>query len=103
MSPGFSRMEFSMRGWVLRLPRGLQLLAKAQPSVLPSVLLNDVGTLVVIVSQLNTRLACVPVKASMASQLATHDSGPDGSLLLSCVALSFTTPRRFIPAHSTAS
>src|SRR6266851_8426166 len=28
--------------------------------------------------------------------------GQDGSLLLSCVTLSFTTPRRFIPAHSTA-
>jgi len=27
--------------------------------------------------------------------------GQDGSLLLSCVTLSFTTPRRFIPAHST--
>src|SRR6266849_2982187 len=26
--------------------------------------------------------------------------GQDGSLLLSCVTLSFTTPRRFIPAHS---
>src|SRR5216683_1677462 len=27
--------------------------------------------------------------------------GQDGSLLLSCVTLSFSTPRRFIPAHST--
>jgi hypothetical protein len=27
--------------------------------------------------------------------------GQDGSLLLSCVTLSFTTPRRFIPAHTT--
>jgi hypothetical protein len=28
--------------------------------------------------------------------------GQDGSLLLSCMTLSFTTPRRFIPAHSAA-
>src|SRR5438132_4800884 len=28
--------------------------------------------------------------------------GQDGSLLPSCVTLSFTTPRRFIPAHSAA-
>ncbi len=27
--------------------------------------------------------------------------GQDGSLPLSCVTLSFTTPRRFIPAHAT--
>ncbi len=37
---------------------------------------NDVGTLVAIISQLNTRPACAPVNASMAaSRLATHDSG----------------------------
>ena len=27
--------------------------------------------------------------------------GQDGWLILSCVTLSFTTPRRFIPAHAT--
>ena len=65
-----------MRAWGLRLRRVLRLLAIAQPSVLPSAIRNDVGTLVAIVSQLNTRPACAPVNASMAaSRLATHDSG----------------------------
>ena len=45
--------------------------------VLPSAMLNDVGTLVAIISQLNTQPACAPVNASMvALRLATHDSGP---------------------------
>jgi len=48
----------------------------AHPSVLPSALLNDVGTPVAIISQLNTLPALSPVNASMAaSRLATHDSG----------------------------
>jgi len=38
---------------------------------------NDVGTLVAIISQLNTLPACAPVNASMvALRLLTHDSGP---------------------------
>ena len=45
--------------------------------VLPSAMLNDVGTPVAIISQLNTLPACTPVNASMAaSRPATHDSGP---------------------------
>jgi hypothetical protein len=53
------------------------MLARAHPPVLPSAMQNDGGTLVAIVSQLNTRPACTPVNASMAaSRLATHDSGP---------------------------
>src|SRR5947209_18392493 len=44
--------------------------------VLPSAMLNDVGTLVAIISQLNALPACAPVNASMvALRLATHDSG----------------------------
>jgi hypothetical protein len=44
--------------------------------MLPSAMLNDVGTLVAIISQLNTQPACAPVNASMvALRLATHDSG----------------------------
>jgi hypothetical protein len=40
-------------------------------------MLNDVGTPIAIISQLNTRPACTPVNASMAAlRLATHDSGP---------------------------
>ena len=53
------------------------MLALARPPVLPSAMLNDVGTPVAIISQLNTLPACTPVNASMAaSRLATHDSGP---------------------------
>jgi len=62
--------------------RGLRLrgvgrrLAIAPPSVWPSALLNDVGTPVAIISQLNTLPACAPVNASMvALRLAMHDSG----------------------------
>jgi hypothetical protein len=60
----------------LRLRGVLQVLAIAHPSVLPSALLNVVGTPVAIISQLNTLPACAPVNASMAAlRLATHDSG----------------------------
>jgi hypothetical protein len=53
------------------------MLAMARPPVLPSAMLNDVGTPVAIISQLNTRPTCTPVNASMvASRLATHDSRP---------------------------
>jgi hypothetical protein len=39
-------------------------------------MLNDVGTPVAIISQLNTLPACAPVNASMAAlRLAMHDSG----------------------------
>ena len=66
-----------MHAWGLRLRRVLRLLASAHPQVLPSAIQNDVGTLVAIISQLNTLPACAPVNASMAaSRLATHDSGP---------------------------
>jgi hypothetical protein len=52
------------------------MLAMAHPPVLPSAMLNDVGTPVAIISQLNTRPACTPVNASMAAlRMATHDSG----------------------------
>ena len=60
----------------LRLRGVLRVLAMARPPLLPSAMMNDVGTPVAIISQLNTRPACAPVNASMAaSQLATHDSG----------------------------
>ena len=65
-----------MHAWGLRLRRVLRMLAMAHPPVLPSAMLNDVGTPIAIISQLNTRPACAPVNASMAaSRLATHDSG----------------------------
>ena len=52
------------------------MLALAPPAVLPSVTCHGVGTLIAIISQLNTLPACAPVNASMAAlRLATHDSG----------------------------
>ena len=61
----------------LRLRGVLQVLAIAHPSVWPSAMLNDVGTPVAIISQLNTLPALPPVNASMAAlRLVTHDSGP---------------------------
>jgi hypothetical protein len=65
-----------MHAWGLRLRRVLRVLAMAHPSVLPSAMLNGVGTPVAIISQLNTLPAGAPVNASMvALWLATHDSG----------------------------
>jgi hypothetical protein len=61
----------------LRLRGVLRVLALAHPSVLPSAMLNDVGTPVAIISQLDTLPALPPVNASMAAlRLATHDSRP---------------------------
>ena len=72
----------------------------APPAAFPSVICHGVGTLIAIISQLNTLPACAPVNASMPTpRLATHDWGHDGSVLLSCMTFSFATPRRFIPAH----
>jgi hypothetical protein len=52
------------------------MLAMALPAVLPSVTCHGVGTLIAIISQLNTLPACAPVNASMAAlRLAVHDSG----------------------------
>ena len=52
------------------------MLAMALSAVLPSVTCHGVGTLVAIISQLNTLPACAPVNASIATlRLATHDSG----------------------------
>jgi hypothetical protein len=86
----------------LRLRGVLRALALTLPSVLPSAMLNDVGTPVAIISQLNTLPACAPVNASMAAlRLVTHDSG-SGWFATPFLCDSFTTPRRFIPAHSAA-
>jgi hypothetical protein len=65
-----------MHAWGLRLRRVLRTLALPCPPVLPSALLNCVGTLVAIISQLDTQPACAPVNASRPIlRLATHDSG----------------------------
>jgi hypothetical protein len=85
----------------LRLRGVRRVLAFTHPSVLPSAMLNDVGTPVAIISQFHT-LPALPL-----STLRWQPYGrprmtrvQDGSLHLSCMTLSFTTPRRFIPAHS---
>ena len=91
-----------MHAWGLRLRRALRTLALAHPPVLPSAMRNDVGTLVAIISQLDVPPACAHVNASRpALRLVTHDSGQDGSLCLSCVTLSFTTPHRFVTGAPT--
>jgi hypothetical protein len=65
-----------MHAWGLRLRRVLRTLALPCPQGLPSALLNCVGTLVAIISQLDTQPACAPVNASRPIlRLATHDSG----------------------------
>jgi hypothetical protein len=65
-----------MHAWGLRLGSVRRMLAMTHPPMLPSTMRNGVGTLVTIISQLNTLPACAPVNASMAaSRLATHDSG----------------------------
>jgi hypothetical protein len=52
------------------------MLALALPSVLPSVLVDGVGTPDSFISQLDTLPACAPVTASrLALRLAAHDSG----------------------------
>ena len=61
----------------LRLRGVRRMLAMTHPLVLPSAMLNDVGTPVTIISQLNALPALPPVNASMAAlRPATHDSGP---------------------------
>ena len=61
----------------LRLRGVRRVLALAHPLVLPSAMLNDVGTPVAIISQLHTLPALPPVNASMAAlRPATHVSGP---------------------------
>jgi hypothetical protein len=65
-----------MHAWGLRLRRVLRKLALPLPEMLPSASWHNVGTLISIISQLNTLPTCAPVNASMAaSRLATHDSG----------------------------
>ena len=52
------------------------MLALALPSVWPSVLVDDVGTPISFISQLDTLPACAPVNASRpALRLTAHDSG----------------------------
>ena len=85
----------------LRLRGVRRVLALTHPLVLPSAMLNDVGTPVAIISQLDT-LPALPLSTLRWQPRGwpCMTRGQDGSLRLSCMTLSFTTPRRFIPAHS---
>jgi hypothetical protein len=82
----------------LRLRGARRMLAIAHPSVLPSAMLNDVGTPVAIISQLNT-LPALPLSTLRWQPCGwpRMTPGQDDSLNLSCITLSFTTPHRFYP------
>src|SRR5260370_6474435 len=87
-------------------PQGRVALALIAPHVLPSVLRDAVGTLISRFrsSQLrDTQPTHAPVQRfKCALTVRPHMArGQDGSLLLSCMTLSFTTSRRFIPTLST--
>jgi hypothetical protein len=61
------------------------------PPVLPSAMRNDVGTLVAIISQLNTQPTCaLSTLRHQPCDWPRMTRGQDGSLLLSCMTLSFT-------------
>ena len=84
-----------MHAWDLRLRGVRRVLALAHPSVWPSAMLNDVGTPVAIISQLNAPPACAPVNASMAaSRLAMHDSGSEwfAKFFLCDSSIHYSTP-----------
>ena len=92
-----------MHAWGLRLRGVRRVLAIAHPSMLPSAMLNDVGTPVAIISQLDTLPACAPVNASLAaSRLVMHDSGPGWIVTpsLNDSFIHYSTP--VYPAHSAA-
>jgi hypothetical protein len=74
----------SVHAWGLRLRGAHGGLAFAPAAMSPSASWDGVGTPDAIISQLNTVPTCAPVNPSVAAlRLATHDSGQDGSLLLS--------------------
>src|ERR1700730_12139583 len=92
-------MKFLGVPWGLRPRRTEQKLALSLLSMLPSAHVNRVGVRVV---SFRGSMATPPILylrfvGSLA--VAAQDSGPSGSLLLSCKALSSSTSCRFIPAH----
>jgi hypothetical protein len=94
--------EVSIHAWGLRLRRVASALAFTRTAVLLSVLPDDVSTLIGrFRSSLlrDTQPAYAPIQHFGGAVTVTpHGRGQDGSLLLSCMTLSFTTSRRFIPA-----
>ena len=76
-------------------------LALSRTALLPSGLADAVGSLDCrFRSSIPSPHMPLSNASSAASRLPSHGSGSGWSLLLSCVTLSFTTPRRFIPALS---
>jgi len=76
-------------------------LALARAALLPSVQADAVGSLDCrFRSSLPSPHMPLSNASSAALRLPSHGSGSGWSLLLSCVTLSFTTPRRFIPTLS---
>lgn len=61
-----------MHAWGLRLRGILRTLAMASQPMLPSAMLNDVGTPVAIISQLNTLACMCPVNAFDGSLTASY-------------------------------
>jgi hypothetical protein len=94
--------EVSMHAWGLRPRRVVSALAFTRTAVLLSVRPDDVSTLIWgFRSSLlrDTQPAYAPIQHFGGAVTVTpHGRGQDGSLLLSCMTLSFTTSRRFIPA-----
>src|SRR5437870_11034946 len=76
-------------------------LALTRTALLPSVQADAVGSLFRrFRSSIPSPHMPLSNASSAASRLPSHGSGSGWSLLLSCVTLSFTTPRRFIPTLS---
>src|SRR6266508_728081 len=96
----FSRMEFLCVHGVFD-SAGHGTLALTRTALLPSVLADAVGSLDCrFRSSIPSPHMPLSNASSAASRLPSHGSGSGWSLLLSCVTLSFTTPRRFIPTLS---
>jgi hypothetical protein len=82
-------------------PRGHDALALAHAALLPSGWGDTVGPRIPdFGAQFPSLYIPLSNASSAASRLPSHGSGQDGSLRLSCMTLTFTTPRRFIPTLS---
>src|SRR5437667_5951814 len=107
--PGLSVLarEVSMHAWGLRLRRVATRLAFSHAALSPSGMADTVGSLIGLFRSSLFRVtlpAYTPVQRfKCALTVRPHMArGQDGSLLLSCMTLSFTTSRRFIPTYPDA-
>jgi hypothetical protein len=95
----FSCMKFLGVPWGLRPRRTEQKLALSLLSMLPSAHVNRVGVRVVYFRGSMATPPILYLRFAGSLAVATQDSRPSGSLLLSCKALSSSTSCRFSPAH----